>query len=159
MSSSRKPASEITASRNREAAAALPPESAEDLADAERGLVARFEPARVEGESGRVVWDLDSYGFLDGDCPETAHPSLWRQSRLNRNAGLFEIAPGFWILPSFAIGTRSSPLQNTYPVLGYFCTRSPWTVCWFGSSMILSHFMTSSRTRATRLLALSFMKA
>jgi alkyl sulfatase BDS1-like metallo-beta-lactamase superfamily hydrolase len=97
----RKPASEITARRNREAAAAMPPERAEDLADAERGLVARFEPARVEGADGRVVWDLGSYAFLEEECPETANPSLWRQSRLNRIAGLFELAPGFYQLRGF----------------------------------------------------------
>jgi len=101
VSAERKPASEATARRNREAAAALPPERPEDLADAERGLVARFEPARVEGEGGRVVWDMASYDFLAEDCPETAHPSLWRQSRLNRIAGLFEIAPGFYQLRGF----------------------------------------------------------
>jgi len=101
MSSPRKPASEITARRNREAAAALPPESAEDLADAERGLVGRFEPARVQGADGKVVWDLDSYAFLEQECPDTANPSLWRQSRLNRIAGLFEIAPGFYQLRGF----------------------------------------------------------
>jgi alkyl sulfatase BDS1-like metallo-beta-lactamase superfamily hydrolase len=99
--STRKAASEITARRNHEAAAALPPDGGEDLAEAERGLVARFEPARVEGAGGRVVWDLDSYDFLDAECPDTAHPSLWRQSRLNRSAGLFEIAPGFYQLRGF----------------------------------------------------------
>lgn len=101
MSADRKPATETTARRNREAAAALPPERPEDLADAGRGLVASFEPARVEGAGGRVVWDMSSYDFLAGDCPETAHPSLWRQSRLNRLAGLFEIAPGFYQLRGF----------------------------------------------------------
>ena len=101
MSEARKPATEATAQRNREAAADLPPEREEDVADATRGLVARFEPAIVEGENGRPVWDLESYAFLDGECPETAHPSLWRQSRLNRIAGLFEIAPGFYQLRGF----------------------------------------------------------
>ena len=93
MSPGHKPATEITAQRNREAAASLPPEREEDLADATRGLVAAFEPAVVEDADGRVVWDMDSYAFLEDECPETAHPSLWRQSRLNRIAGLFEIAP------------------------------------------------------------------
>ena len=101
MSSLRKPASEVTARRNRDATAALPPESAEDLADAERGLVARFEPARVLNADGRVVWDLESYAFLAEECPDTANPSLWRQSRLNRIAGLFEMAPGFYQLRGF----------------------------------------------------------
>ena len=101
MSAARKPATQATARRNREAAAALPPEREEDLADASRGLLARFEPARVEAGDGRVVWDLESYAFLDEECPQTAHPSLWRQSRLNRIAGLFEIAPGFYQLRGF----------------------------------------------------------
>jgi linear primary-alkylsulfatase len=101
VSGARKAATEATVRRNREAAAALPPEREEDLADASRGLVARFEPARVEGADGRVVWDLESYAFLAEDCPETANPSLWRQSRLNRIAGLFEIAPGFYQLRGF----------------------------------------------------------
>jgi linear primary-alkylsulfatase len=101
VSAARKAATEATARHNREVAAELPPEREEDLADATRGLLARFEPALVEGEDGRSVWDLESYAFLDGECPETAHPSLWRQSRLNRIAGLFEIAPGFYQLRGF----------------------------------------------------------
>jgi len=101
MSAARKPATAITAQRNHEAAASLPREREDDLADATRGLVAAFEPAIVKDGNGRVAWDMESYGFLDGDCPDTAHPGLWRQSRLNRLAGLFEIAPGFYQLRGF----------------------------------------------------------
>jgi alkyl sulfatase BDS1-like metallo-beta-lactamase superfamily hydrolase len=101
MSAARKPATAVTAARNREARASLPPENAEDLADAERGLVARCDPPRIEDADGKVVWDLESYVFLADDCPETAHPSLWRQSRLSRIAGLFELAPGFYQLRGF----------------------------------------------------------
>ena len=72
-----------------------------DFEDARRGLVAEFEPAVVEGERGRTVWDLRPYEFLEGDAPETVHPSLWRQSRLTRIAGLFEVAPGFYQLRGF----------------------------------------------------------
>jgi linear primary-alkylsulfatase len=99
--SDRRPASAITAQRNRDALASLPPSSKEDFEEAQRGLVAPFSPATVEDERGRVVWDLESYGFLEGAAPETVNPSLWRQSRLNRIAGLFEIAPGFYQLRGF----------------------------------------------------------
>jgi len=95
------PATAATARRNREAAATLPPGGEQDFADARRGLVAAFDPATIEREDGRPVWDLESYDFLDAECPATAHPSLWRQSRLNRIAGLFEIAPGFYQLRGF----------------------------------------------------------
>ncbi|HWJ42206.1 MAG TPA: MBL fold metallo-hydrolase, partial [Solirubrobacterales bacterium] len=101
MTPGRKPASEITARRNREATASLPPDREDDRADASRGLVAAFEPAVVKDANGRVVWDMDSYDFLAADRPDTAHPGLWRQSRLNRLAGLFEIAPGFYQLRGF----------------------------------------------------------
>ncbi|HYJ21002.1 MAG TPA: alkyl sulfatase dimerization domain-containing protein [Solirubrobacterales bacterium] len=101
MSSARKPASDHTRRHLRDARASLPPDAEADFADASRGLVASFEPARIEGEHGNVVWDLESYDFLAAECPETAHPGLWRQSRLNRIAGLFEIAPGFYQLRGF----------------------------------------------------------
>jgi alkyl sulfatase BDS1-like metallo-beta-lactamase superfamily hydrolase len=96
----RKPASEQTAARNREAASALPPGN-DDFEEARRGLVAAFEPARVKDGDGRTVWELESYDFLDSEPPPTAHPSLWRQSRLSRIAGLFELAPGFYQLRGF----------------------------------------------------------
>ncbi|HEX5712513.1 MAG TPA: alkyl sulfatase dimerization domain-containing protein [Solirubrobacterales bacterium] len=101
MSGNRKPATEITAQRNREAAATLPFADQEDLAEATRGLIASFDPATIADAGGRTVWDMESYDFLAGDSPDTVHPSLWRQSKLNRVAGLFEIAPGFYQLRGF----------------------------------------------------------
>jgi alkyl sulfatase BDS1-like metallo-beta-lactamase superfamily hydrolase len=97
----RKPATAHTARRNHEALASLPPDDEQDFRDATRGLIAPFEPAIVETEGGRRAWELQSYDFLDANCPDTAHPSLWRQSRLSRIAGLFELAPGFYQLRGF----------------------------------------------------------
>jgi alkyl sulfatase BDS1-like metallo-beta-lactamase superfamily hydrolase len=73
----------------------------EDFDEARRGLVAPFEPTRIEGEGGRTVWELESYDFLAGDPPATAHPALWRQGKLSTIAGLFELAPGFYQLRGF----------------------------------------------------------
>ncbi len=75
--------------------------SEQDFEEARRGLVAPFDPPMVEDERGRVVWDLRSYDFLDGEPPDTVHPNLWRQSRLTRIAGIFELAPGFYQLRGF----------------------------------------------------------
>lgn len=101
MSTKRKAATAVTAQRNSEATLDLPPDDGEDFADAERGLLAAFEPGIVSGPDGSPVWDMESYSFLAGDPPDTVHPGLWRQSRLNRIAGLFEIAPGFYQLRGF----------------------------------------------------------
>ncbi|WP_413471511.1 alkyl/aryl-sulfatase [Streptomyces sp. MB09-02B] len=67
-----------------------------DFADADRGFIARLEPGVVRAADGRVVWDADAYGFLDGECPPTAHPSLWRQSGLVARQGLYEVVPGIY---------------------------------------------------------------
>jgi alkyl sulfatase BDS1-like metallo-beta-lactamase superfamily hydrolase len=101
VSAAPKPATAQTAARNREALASLPPSGEEDFAEARRGLVAPFEPPVVRTESGRTAWELESYDFLDGEPPDSAHPGLWRQSRLNRIAGLFELAPGLYQLRGF----------------------------------------------------------
>src|SRR4051812_10906542 len=35
---------------------------------------------------------------MEGDCPDTAHPSLWRQSQLTAIQGLFEVTEGIYQL-------------------------------------------------------------
>ena len=67
-----------------------------DFADAEHGFIAALEPGVVRNAAGEVVWDNDSYAFLAGEAPDTVHPSLWRQSRLNAKQGLFEVTEGIY---------------------------------------------------------------
>jgi alkyl sulfatase BDS1-like metallo-beta-lactamase superfamily hydrolase len=101
MSAEPKPATPHTARRNREAAVELPLADRADFEEARRGLVAEFDPPLVGRPDGRPAWDLRPYEFLDGEAPDTAHPSLWRLGKLNRIAGLFELAPGFYQLRGF----------------------------------------------------------
>lgn len=68
----------------------------QDFADVERGFIAALEPGVVTNTAGEVVWDSDSYSFLQQDCPPTVHPSLWRQSRLCARQGLFEVTDGIY---------------------------------------------------------------
>src|SRR5947208_2686449 len=68
----------------------------QDFEDADRGFVARLEPGVVTMADGRPVWNADAYEFLDGNCPDTAHPSLWRQSQLCARQGLYEVTDGIY---------------------------------------------------------------
>jgi alkyl sulfatase BDS1-like metallo-beta-lactamase superfamily hydrolase len=75
--------------------AALPFSDTRDFDDAARGFLGTRENAKITSEAGRTVWNLEPYGFLsDEETPPTVDPSLWRQSRLNMNHGLFEVVPG-----------------------------------------------------------------
>jgi alkyl sulfatase BDS1-like metallo-beta-lactamase superfamily hydrolase len=96
-----------TRRRIEQSAEALPMHDRADFDDAERGFVARTAQRQVLATDGRVVWDLDAYGFLDGDAPDTAHPSLWRQSQLLVKDGLFEVVPGIYQLRGFDLSVMS----------------------------------------------------
>ena len=74
----------------------LPFADTEDFDDARRGLAGSLSDAVIRATDGRVVWDVDAYGFLDAECPETVNPSLWRQGQLNAIAGLFEVTEGIY---------------------------------------------------------------
>ncbi|WP_405015104.1 alkyl/aryl-sulfatase [Kitasatospora sp. NBC_01539] len=67
-----------------------------DFENADRGLIASLVPAVVKAADGRVVWDNDAYDFLQGECPPTANPSLWRQAQLCAKQGLFEVTEGIY---------------------------------------------------------------
>src|SRR5882672_3381451 len=75
----------------------LPFSDTRDFDEASRGFLGTVENARIASAQGRVVWSLEPYGFLSElEAPPTVDPSLWRQSRLNMNHGLFEVVPGVY---------------------------------------------------------------
>ncbi len=68
-----------------------------DFDAARHGLVTEHATGRIE-EGGRKVWDVAESDFIrtDSQAPDTVHPGLWRQARLNAIHGLFEVADGVW---------------------------------------------------------------
>ncbi|WP_113701035.1 alkyl/aryl-sulfatase [Nonomuraea lactucae] len=68
----------------------------DDFEDADRGFIAKLSPAVVRTAEGRVVWDNDSYAFLQEECPRTAHPALWRLGQLCARQGLYEVTDGVY---------------------------------------------------------------
>ncbi len=85
-------ASQAVAAANSDAHATLPFDDTHDVDDAARGLIAKLDPAVISRADGATAWDCDEFGFLAEDCPPTANPSLWRQSGLVAQQGLFEVA-------------------------------------------------------------------
>ena len=89
-----KDAHPVVAAANAAMRKALPFDDRQDYDDARRGFIATLPDATIMSAQQRVVWTLKPYGFLDADeAPPTVNPSLWRQSQLNMNHGLFEVCP------------------------------------------------------------------
>jgi alkyl sulfatase BDS1-like metallo-beta-lactamase superfamily hydrolase len=67
-----------------------------DFDNAERGFIATLEPLTIKNADGRIIFDLSGYSYLDEPCPETVHPSLFRQAQLSVKNGLFEVTDGIY---------------------------------------------------------------
>ncbi|RDH13178.1 alkyl/aryl-sulfatase [Tsukamurella pulmonis] len=92
---------------NRRVREALPFSDTADFAAADRGFLRGPESGVIKDARGRTVWDMDSYGFLRGECPPSVNPSLWRQSQLNIRQGLYEVAPGIYQLRGFDLSVMT----------------------------------------------------
>ena len=90
------------------ARADLPFNDTQSFEDADRGFVGTIPDATIRHESGRTVWSLAPYAFLNAeDAPPTVHPSLWRQSRLNMRHGLFKVTDGLYQVRGFDIANMT----------------------------------------------------
>ena len=76
-----------------------------DFERANRGLVAQLDPPVVTMDNGRVIFDAATFDFVreSETAPESVHPGLWRQARLNSARGLFEVADGVWQVRGYDI--------------------------------------------------------
>jgi alkyl sulfatase BDS1-like metallo-beta-lactamase superfamily hydrolase len=77
----------------------LPFSSKQDFEDATRGLIAPLpNNGVIKNDKNETVWDLSLYNFLknQGPAPATVNPSLWRQSQLLDQAGLFKVVDGLY---------------------------------------------------------------
>ena len=96
-----------TAALNAEVAETLPLADQQDFVDAQRGLIASDPALVVRGIEGNAIWDMPSYGFIDGPAPASVNPSLWRQARLNNIHGLFEVTKGVYQLRGHDLANMS----------------------------------------------------
>ena len=96
MSERSKPVAPAIAAAHTAMLHALPFGDTQDFDDADHGFIAALEPGVVRAADGHVVWDNDSYSFLDGPAPASVNPSLWRQSQLVARQGLYEVVEGIY---------------------------------------------------------------
>ncbi|WP_421721578.1 alkyl/aryl-sulfatase [Acinetobacter guerrae] len=72
----------------------------QELNNATRGFIAK-PIGQIKDEQGNIVWDFESFNFVQGNAPDTVNPSLWRQAILNNQIGLFKVSDGIWQIRGF----------------------------------------------------------
>ncbi|GAA1987701.1 alkyl sulfatase dimerization domain-containing protein [Terrabacter lapilli] len=82
-------------------------DSRTDFDNADRGFIATLQPVTIAGQQGRVAMDTSGYGFLQGECPETVHPSLFRQAQLSWKNGLYEVVEGVYQVRGFDLSNMT----------------------------------------------------
>ena len=72
---------------------------------ADRGFLGTLDPMVIRADDGRVVWEMESLGFLTEAAPggseALVNPSLWRQSVLTARHGLYEVTAGIYQVRGF----------------------------------------------------------
>ena len=91
-----KPATQYTVDANQEVYALLDFEDTAEFENATKGQSASPDTLDIYDENGKLVWSQTAYAFLDQDAPDTANPSLWRDTQLNHIYGLFEVTDGIY---------------------------------------------------------------
>ena len=91
-----KPATQYTIDANQEVYALLDFEDTAEFENATKGQIASPDTLDIYDENGKLVWSQTVYAFLDQDAPDTANPSLWRDTQLNHIYGLFEVTDGIY---------------------------------------------------------------
>jgi alkyl sulfatase BDS1-like metallo-beta-lactamase superfamily hydrolase len=111
-----------------------PPPDPTDNLNATRGHITSLKPCVIYSSvtDGKVVWDNDSYDFLKDESPSTANSSLWRQSQLCAEQGLFKVTDGVYQVRGFDISnvtfvetTAAEPLGVVVidPLISYECAK------------------------------------
>lgn len=103
LSAEKKPATQYTGEVNRQVYALLDFEDTTEFENAQRGFLAAPDTLDLHDDSGRTVWTQDAYTFVEKDVPDTANPSLWRNTQLNHIYGLFEVTDGIYQVRGYDI--------------------------------------------------------
>ena len=98
LNAEKKPATDITAQKNAQVYQLLDFSDEQEGEFASRGLIAAPESLTITAENGMTIWSQDAYNFVreHETAPDTANPSLWRNTQYNARYGLFEVTDGIY---------------------------------------------------------------
>lgn len=119
----KKPASSHTLEANRRASAVLDFHDPHEWECAVKNKIAGPDHLTIRDEQESVVWSQEGFEFLREEAKSqvisgTIHPSLWMNSFLNHQAGLFQVTDGIYQV-------RGYDMSNLTVIEG----KTGWIVC------------------------------
>ncbi|PQJ19592.1 alkyl/aryl-sulfatase [Tenacibaculum sp. SG-28] len=78
-----------------------------DFKNAQKGFLATIADGVILKEDKTVSYSMEQFKFLNKDAPNTANPSLWRQSQLIAINGLFEVTEGIYQIRGFDLANMT----------------------------------------------------
>lgn len=89
----KKPATTITKQINEDVYQVLDFDDTQEEDFAKKGFITAPDSLQITDDDGNVIWNMDNYDFVrDADSPDSANPSLWRNTKSNANYGLFQVS-------------------------------------------------------------------
>ncbi|QDK45018.1 alkyl/aryl-sulfatase [Bdellovibrio sp. ZAP7] len=80
----------------------------EDFEFAQKGFIATLDNPVIKNAEGKTVYNLNAFNFVkDTEAPDTANPSLWRQSQLTRINGLFKVTDKIYQIRGFDVSNMT----------------------------------------------------
>ncbi len=120
LNAEKKPAAEITAQKNAEVYQQLDFSDEREAGFASRGLIA--------APDSLTIWSQDKYNFVREaeSAPDTANPSLWRNTQRNALYGLFQVTDGVYQVRGYDVSNITF-IRSAHGWIVMDCASSRYT--------------------------------
>ena len=128
LNAEKKPATEITAQKNADVYQLLDFSDEQESEFASRGFIAAPETLTIQAENGMTIWSQDAYSFVreNETAPDTANPSLWRNTRQNALYGLFQVTDDFYQVRGYDVSNITF-IRSAHGWIVMDCASSRYT--------------------------------
>ena len=128
LNAEKKPATEITVQKNAGVYQLLDFSDEQESEFARRGLIAAPETLTIQAENGMTIWSQDAYNFVREaeSAPDTANPSLWRNTRQNALYGLFQVTDDIYQVRGYDISNITF-IRSAHGWIVMDCASSRYT--------------------------------
>ncbi len=109
----KKPATTITKQINEDVYQVLDFDDTQEEEFAKKGFITAPDSLQITDDDGNVVWNMDNYDFVrDADSPDSANPSLWRNTKSNANYGLFQVSDDIYQVRGYDLSNMTFVRTN-----------------------------------------------